>query len=134
MENISILGKQGWKIYLFQENRDGKYIYSRRNLINLSTCTTTMTRGLQGNMFIMTVKESGFIRHIFLYSLNPQQGQYHSSFFYEHFQTRSMKQKGDITCFADGYFIFIKIFKIGYCICGNCTSDKYFLHKQSTRL
>ena len=30
MENISILGKQGWKIYRFQENRDGKYFYSRK--------------------------------------------------------------------------------------------------------
>ena len=49
---------------------------------------------------------------------------------------RSMKQKGnttdaarptndDYTCFADGS----EIFRIGYCIRGYCTSDKYFLFK-----
>ena len=53
-----------------------------------------MTRGLQGNMFIMTVKESGFIRHIFLYSLNLQQGQYHSSFFLRTFPIKEYEIEG----------------------------------------
>ena len=38
----------------------------------------------------------------------------------------------DDTCFADGYSICIEIIRIGYCIRGNCTLDKYFLFTWST--
>ena len=34
----------------------------------------------------------------------------------------------DYTCFADGT-PFEEIFRIGYCIRGICTSDKYFFYK-----
>ena len=33
----------------------------------------------------------------------------------------------DYACFADSTSFEQEIFKIGYCILGNCTSDKYFL-------
>ena len=35
----------------------------------------------------------------------------------------------DYTCFADDTPFVKEIFRIGYCIRGNCTSDKYFLYK-----
>ena len=50
----------------------------------------------------------------------------------------SKEEKGDITDAAyhmimralqTGTPFVQKIFKIGYCIRGNCTSDKYFLYK-----
>ena len=40
----------------------------------------------------------------------------------------------DYTRFADGTTLVYEIFRIGYCILSNCTSDKYFLYKWSTRL
>ena len=49
---------------------------------------------------------------------------------------RSMKTKGDTTDAAALPFDlhtgtpFVKeLFRIFYCICGDCTSDKYFLYK-----
>ena len=38
----------------------------------------------------------------------------------------------DYTCFADGTPFGYEIFRKGYCIRGNCTSDKYVLYKWST--
>ena len=41
----------------------------------------------------------------------------------------------DYTCFAEGTPAFVyEIFRIGYFIRGNCTSDKYFFYKWCTLL
>ena len=40
----------------------------------------------------------------------------------------------DYTCFADGTSEYSEMFRMGYCIRGNCISDKYFLYKLKYRL